>query len=202
MDTRNYYFDSESANGAESSVHVNRNELWSAIFLLRFFVWASSTIQCSSNFSAVFPVIECARFVRVSECVSEVVEEAEQVVVVMARWCCALLLLLVVAGVAITANASRNVPSDAGLNDQKNVVTFGGIGGYSGIGNNGLPFAGGGAGIGGGYGGGGGLGGGFGGAGGLPTGGGMGGFGGTGAGLGGGIGTGLGGGGTGVVPFP
>ncbi|OIW11236.1 hypothetical protein TanjilG_28327 [Lupinus angustifolius] len=99
----------------------------------------------------------------------------------MAKWCIMVLLL----AMALSTSA-RNVPSETGLKDQKNVVTIGGIGGYSGIGDNGLPFGGGGAGIGGGFGGGG------------P------GFGGLGgAGLGGGVGTGTGiGGGSGVLPFP
>ncbi|CAL0326836.1 unnamed protein product [Lupinus luteus] len=103
----------------------------------------------------------------------------------MAKWCIMVLLLAMA-----LATSARNVPSEAGLKEQKNVVTIGGIGGYSGIGNNGLPFAGGGAGIGGGFGGGGG--------GGLGGGSGLGGFAGLGgAGLGGGV-----GGGSGVLPFP
>ncbi|RDX82082.1 hypothetical protein CR513_37164, partial [Mucuna pruriens] len=102
----------------------------------------------------------------------------------MARWCMlALLLALAV------ATSARNVPNDAGLKDQKNFITYGGVGGYSGIGNNGLPFGGAGAGIGGGFDGG--LGGGLGGTTGI---GGIGGFGGPGGGIGGGVGSGLGGG--------
>ncbi|GAU23021.1 hypothetical protein TSUD_336690 [Trifolium subterraneum] len=97
----------------------------------------------------------------------------------MAKW---LIFLLVLAFVVFTTSA-RNIPSDAGVNDQKNFMTFGGV--FSGIGNNGLPFGGVGAGIGGD------LGGGLGGVGGL---------GGLGGGVG-GAGTGLGG-GSGVLPFP
>ncbi|XP_027349394.1 glycine-rich protein 5-like [Abrus precatorius] len=117
----------------------------------------------------------------------------------MARWCITLLVLALA-----VATSARNAPNDAGLKDQKNFITYGGVGGYSGIGNNGLPFGGAGAGVGGGFGGG--AGGGLGGLGGLggTTGiGGLGGFGGTGGGVGGGVGTGVGGGaGTGVLPFP
>ncbi|RDX82087.1 hypothetical protein CR513_37169, partial [Mucuna pruriens] len=114
----------------------------------------------------------------------------------MARWC---ILVLVVLALAV-ATSARDVPNDAGLKDQKNFMTFGGVGGYSGIGSNGLPFGGAGAGIGGGFGGG--LGGGLGGTTGI---GGIGGFGGNGGGVGGGVGTGIGtglGGGSGVLPFP
>ncbi|XP_047154181.1 acanthoscurrin-2-like [Vigna umbellata] len=50
----------------------------------------------------------------------------------------------------VMSTSARNVPSDAALKDQKNFITYGGIGGYSGIGSNGLPFGGVGAGIGGG----------------------------------------------------
>ncbi|KAK7284204.1 hypothetical protein RJT34_18946 [Clitoria ternatea] len=115
----------------------------------------------------------------------------------MAKWC----FLLLVLSLAV-ATSARNVPSDnaaaaAGLNDQKNFVSFGGVGGYSGIGSNGLPFGGAGAGVGGGFGGG--LGGG--GLGGLGGIGGVGGLGGTGGGVGGGIGSGIGG-GNGVLPYP
>ncbi|KAJ6956561.1 acanthoscurrin-2-like isoform X1 [Populus alba x Populus x berolinensis] len=92
--------------------------------------------------------------------------------------------------------STKNAPSDAGLTDQKNFVTYGGVGGYSGIGAGGLPFGGVG-GIGGvapldggfgGLGGGGGLGG---------LGGGVGGGVGAGGGVGGGV-----GGGSGVLPYP
>lgn len=114
--------------------------------------------------------------------------------------------MLVLLAVAVSATSARKEPSDAGLKDQKNFLTYGGIGGYSGIGDNGLPFGGGGAGIGvgGGLGGGGGggLGGGLGGAGGIGGLGGLGGGGGAGGGIGGGVGTGIGGGGTGVLPYP
>ncbi|KAF7818506.1 glycine-rich protein 5-like [Senna tora] len=73
----------------------------------------------------------------------------------MARWCmcmCMVVLLLVLP--LPFTNAARNVPTDAGLKDQKNFLTYGGVGGYSGIGSNGLPFGGAGAGLGGGFGGG------------------------------------------------
>ncbi|KAB2021930.1 hypothetical protein ERO13_D07G160800v2 [Gossypium hirsutum] len=50
--------------------------------------------------------------------------------------------VLVLALVVVQATA-RNVPSDAaGLNDQKNLLTYGGIGGYSGMGSNGMPMGG------------------------------------------------------------
>ncbi|CAK8543732.1 unnamed protein product [Lathyrus sativus] len=104
----------------------------------------------------------------------------------MAKWC---MFLLVLALVVVAATSARDVPSDAGLKDQKNFMTYGG--GFYGLGNNGLPFGGIGAGIGGDLGGGGGLGG----AGGL------GGLGGLGTGIGGGVGTGVGG-GSGVLPSP
>ena len=105
-------------------------------------------------------------------------------------------MLLVALVVALSATA-REVPSDKGLNDQKNLVTFGGIGGYSGLGSNGLPIggigAGGGVGVGGGLGGAGGIGG-------LGV---FGGGGGGGGGVGGGVGVGVGaGGGAGALPYP
>ena len=87
----------------------------------------------------------------------------------MAKWC--MLVLVLALAVATSARDVPN-PKDAGLKDQKNFISYGGVGGYSGIGSNGLPF--GGAGIGGGFGGGG-LGGGLGGTTGI---GGLGGFGG------------------------
>lgn len=101
----------------------------------------------------------------------------------MGRFCVFLLVLALV-----VATNARNVPSDVGLKEEKNVVSYGGVGGFSGLGNNGLPFGGVGAGIGGGVDGGvlgGGLGGGI--------------AGGVAGGLGGGGG---GGGGSGVLPFP
>lgn len=58
-----------------------------------------------------------------------------------------------------TSTAARTVPSSngGGLDDQKNFISYSGVGGYSGIGNDGLPFGGVGAaaGMGGGLGGGG-----------------------------------------------
>ncbi|KHN09417.1 hypothetical protein glysoja_016516 [Glycine soja] len=72
----------------------------------------------------------------------------------MAKWC--MLVLVLALAVATSARDVPN-PKDAGLNDQKNFISYGGVGGYSGIGSNGLPF--GGAGIGGGTTGIGGLGG-------------------------------------------
>ncbi|TKY52815.1 hypothetical protein E2542_SST24337 [Spatholobus suberectus] len=50
----------------------------------------------------------------------------------MARWC-----ILVVLALAVVASA-RNMPNDAGLEDQKNFLGYG----FSGVGNNGLPFGG------------------------------------------------------------
>uniref|UniRef100_A0A6N2KF94 Glycine-rich protein n=1 Tax=Salix viminalis TaxID=40686 RepID=A0A6N2KF94_SALVM len=123
----------------------------------------------------------------------------------MARsYVCVVLVVLALAAVHTSARdvptdknmnvaSTQNVPSDSGLNDQKNFVTYGGVGGYSGIGAGGLPFGGveeavwvvvlGGAG---------GLGG---------LGGGVGGLGGLGGGGGGGVGGGVGG-GSGVLPYP
>ncbi|KAK3009520.1 hypothetical protein RJ639_013921 [Escallonia herrerae] len=106
----------------------------------------------------------------------------------MAGWS---IIFLVALALIVALASARDVPSDEGLNDQKNVVSFGGLGGYSGIGADGLPLGGVVAGIGSGVGLGGvnGLGGiggavGFGGAGGTG-GGGLGGPGGTTGGLGG-----------------
>ncbi|XP_022873680.1 glycine-rich protein 5-like [Olea europaea var. sylvestris] len=121
-----------------------------------------------------------------------------------AKWCFMFLLALVV----VQATA-RVLPSESkSLADQKNVVSFGGAGVYSGIGNGGLPFGG----VVGGVGSGGNLGGipGFSGVGGVigtgPNGGGLGGIGGLGGtsglpGLGGGS-SGHGGGGAGALPYP
>lgn len=64
----------------------------------------------------------------------------------MAKW----FILLVVLALAV-ASTARNVPSNAGLKDQKNFMSYGGVGGYSGIGSNGLPFGTVGAGVGGGF---------------------------------------------------
>ncbi|RAL42229.1 hypothetical protein DM860_012012 [Cuscuta australis] len=112
--------------------------------------------------------------------------------------------LFLVAVAVSAASAARQAP----FGDQKNIVSYGGIGGMSGIGRGGLPFGGivGGGGLGGdlggggGLGGGAGLGGGFGGGAGLGGGSGLPGFGG-GAGLGGGLGGGVGG-GAGDLPLP
>ncbi|MBA0702865.1 hypothetical protein Goari_022977, partial [Gossypium aridum] len=42
-----------------------------------------------------------------------------------------------------TSTTRSSVPSGAtGVGDQKNFLTYGGVGGYSGIGSNGLPFGG------------------------------------------------------------
>ncbi|XP_058737914.1 uncharacterized protein LOC131610062 [Vicia villosa] len=115
----------------------------------------------------------------------------------MAKWC---MFLLVLALVVVATTSARDVPSDAGLKDQKNFMTYGG--GFYGVGNNGIPFGGIGGGIGGDLGGGGGLGGGGAGLGGLGGLGGGGGGGGLGTGIGGGgLGSGVGG-GNGVLPFP
>ncbi|CAA7046762.1 unnamed protein product [Microthlaspi erraticum] len=113
----------------------------------------------------------------------------------MAKW---FFTLFVVFALASTfACGARNVPG--GLSDQKNYLGYGG--GYSGIGDNGLPFGGVGGGVSGpggnlGFGGLGGAGGGLGGGLGNGLGGGL------GNGLGGGVGTGVGGGSTGGVHFP
>ena len=83
----------------------------------------------------------------------------------MAKWCIMLVLAVVVA-----TTSARDVPNDATVKDQKNFMSYGGLGGYSGVGSNGLPFGGAGAGMGTGLGGGlggGGLGGGASGFGGL-----------------------------------
>ncbi|KAM6564974.1 hypothetical protein CsatB_024972 [Cannabis sativa] len=103
------------------------------------------------------------------------------------KWYSCIVLVL-----ALSVVAARNVPMDnnKGLNDQKNFLSYGGIGGYSGVGNDGLPISGmggviggGGNGLNGGIGGGIGLGGGngglFGGLGGTGVGGGGSGFGGV-----------------------
>ncbi|RYR25322.1 hypothetical protein Ahy_B02g059022 [Arachis hypogaea] len=78
-------------------------------------------------------------------------------------------MLLVLALVVVSTTSARKVPNnDATLKDQKNFLSYGGVGGYSGIGGNGMPFGGvggaigsnfGGAGVGGGLGGGAGIGG-------------------------------------------
>lgn len=160
----------------------------------------------------------------------------------MAKWTVMLVLALVVVHASArnvptttTMSTSTTAPSSvpasgAGVGDKKNFLTYGGVGGYSGVGANGLPFGGvgglggvtpigGAGGLGGGIGGGvgfnplggdgglGGAGGGLGGLGGLGGFGGLGGGGGAGGGVGGAIGGGVGGGtgggvGTGVVPFP
>ncbi|KAK9055666.1 hypothetical protein SSX86_026751 [Deinandra increscens subsp. villosa] len=67
----------------------------------------------------------------------------------MARWCFMLTLALAVSVYTVTA---RDVPKENkdtfGLTDQKNVYTFGGTGGFNGIGDNGLPMGGMGTGVG------------------------------------------------------
>ncbi|KAF9688460.1 hypothetical protein SADUNF_Sadunf02G0199400 [Salix dunnii] len=55
----------------------------------------------------------------------------------MARFYC---LLVLIALVIARANA-RDVPKDTGLNDQKNFIAYGGVGGFAGVG--GLPNLGG-----------------------------------------------------------
>ncbi|XP_010438360.1 PREDICTED: glycine-rich protein 5-like [Camelina sativa] len=120
----------------------------------------------------------------------------------MAKWFFTIFLVFALAS-ALACNA-RNVPA-GGLTDQKNYLGYGG--GYSGVGDNGLPFSGVGGGVSGpggnlgfgGFGGAGGLGGGLGGGPGNGLGG-----GGLGGGLGGGsgIGAGTGGGSTGGFHFP
>ncbi|XP_010652460.1 glycine-rich protein 5 [Vitis vinifera] len=110
----------------------------------------------------------------------------------MAKW-----FIMAVLALAVAHTTARTVPSDAGLDDQKNIVTFGGLGGFAGVGDSGLPF--------GGLGGVSGVAGGIGSAGGLDGPGGIGSLGGTGGigTLGGGVGTGGGpGGGASSHPFP
>ncbi|KAL8191901.1 hypothetical protein R6Q57_028632 [Mikania cordata] len=67
----------------------------------------------------------------------------------MSGWCFMLIVALVVSVHTVTA---RDVPKEnkdtIGLTNQKNVYTFGGTGGYSGFGNNGLPIGGMGTGVG------------------------------------------------------
>ncbi|KAD3068524.1 hypothetical protein E3N88_36404 [Mikania micrantha] len=67
----------------------------------------------------------------------------------MSKWCFTLIVALVVSVHTVTA---RDVPKEnkntIGLTNQKNVYTFGGTGGYSGFGNNGLPIGGMGTGVG------------------------------------------------------
>ncbi|CAH9129419.1 unnamed protein product [Cuscuta epithymum] len=108
------------------------------------------------------------------------------------KLCVTLFLLATAVSAACAARSMPATGSENAFNDQKNFVSYGGVGGMSGIGSNGLPFGGfaSGAGangdFGSGLGGGGGLGGGFGGGSGigggssLPT------IGGAGAGIGGG----------------
>ncbi|XP_076958620.1 uncharacterized protein LOC143634414 [Bidens hawaiensis] len=60
--------------------------------------------------------------------------------------------LIVVLVVSVGTINGRDVPKEnkdvIGLDDQKNVYTFGGTGGYTGFGNNGLPIGGMGTGVG------------------------------------------------------
>ncbi|KAL4558599.1 hypothetical protein LXL04_036800 [Taraxacum kok-saghyz] len=68
----------------------------------------------------------------------------------MANW---RFLLLVVLTVAVESTTAREFPCEnnkavVGLTDQKNVVGFGGLGGFSGFDNNGQPIGGGGMGLG------------------------------------------------------
>ncbi|GJR66349.1 hypothetical protein Tco_0624266 [Tanacetum coccineum] len=68
----------------------------------------------------------------------------------MAKSC---FMLLVVLAIVVCTTTARDVPSETnknavGLTDQKNVFTFGGLGGYSGIGNDGKPIGAGGIGAG------------------------------------------------------
>lgn len=68
----------------------------------------------------------------------------------MAKWCIMLILALAVSVYAVVT--ARDVPKEnknnIGLTDQKNVYTYGGTGGYNGLGNNGLPMGGMGTGVG------------------------------------------------------
>lgn len=63
----------------------------------------------------------------------------------MGKGCCIMLLIALV----VVCTTGREVPKDKGLKDEKNFLNYGGVGGFSGIGNNGMPFAGIGSGIGG-----------------------------------------------------
>nr|XP_043622706.1 acanthoscurrin-1-like [Erigeron canadensis] len=69
----------------------------------------------------------------------------------MARLC---FMFLATLAVVVYTTTARDVPkqnkdsSTVGLTDQKNVYTFGGTGGFNGIGNNGLPMGGMGTGVG------------------------------------------------------
>ncbi|KAE8681196.1 hypothetical protein F3Y22_tig00111338pilonHSYRG00169 [Hibiscus syriacus] len=59
----------------------------------------------------------------------------------MAKYCNVVLVLAL--AVVVVQATSRNVPKDAaGLDDQKNFLTYGGVGGYSGIGADGMPIGG------------------------------------------------------------
>lgn len=55
-----------------------------------------------------------------------------------------MLLVAILACAFCNANAARNVPNKKGdgVSDEKNVINYSGVGVYSGIGNNGLPFGG------------------------------------------------------------
>ncbi|KAJ7008930.1 glycine-rich family protein [Populus alba x Populus x berolinensis] len=69
----------------------------------------------------------------------------------MARCYCILVLIALV----IAQASARDVPKDAGLNDQKNLIAYGGVGGFAGVGGLGGALGGGvGGGVGGGLGGG------------------------------------------------
>ncbi|KAK8557602.1 hypothetical protein V6N13_007959 [Hibiscus sabdariffa] len=54
----------------------------------------------------------------------------------MAKWS----VVMVVLALLVAHATARNVPTSADLEDQKNFLTYGGLGGFSGIGSNGLPF--------------------------------------------------------------
>ncbi|KAK1420591.1 hypothetical protein QVD17_22306 [Tagetes erecta] len=63
------------------------------------------------------------------------------------------MLILALVHVSINTVTARDVPKEKknttiGLTDQKNVYTYGGTGGYNGLGNNGLPIGGMGTGVG------------------------------------------------------
>ncbi|CAH1435109.1 unnamed protein product [Lactuca virosa] len=69
----------------------------------------------------------------------------------MANW--RFMLLVVLTAVVVESTIARDLPSDTnkaavGLTEQKNIVSFGGLGGFSGFDNNGQPIGGGGAGVG------------------------------------------------------
>ncbi|KAH6771283.1 hypothetical protein C2S52_016086 [Perilla frutescens var. hirtella] len=61
----------------------------------------------------------------------------------------ALIVMVVALAVANVASAARDMPAgDKGLADQKNFLSYGGVGSYYGLGDNGIPYGGVGGGVG------------------------------------------------------